>query len=134
MERITKDLYIGGVTTREAVKHNGIKCVIFLSDMPTEYPGYNYHIFDSGNNDPKKFISILKFVDEHMRTNDTPILLNCSAGMSRSPIIAALWLYHSGEYASFDNALEFVLSKSSVAKPNPRLINFVKAKVLPLMV
>lgn len=133
MEKITKDLYIGGVITREAVEHNGIKCVIFLSDMQTEYPGYNYHIFDSGNNDPKKFISILKFMDERTKAKDTPIFLNCAAGMSRSPIIAALWLYHSGEYASFDNALEFVLSKSSVAKPNPRLINFVKAKVLPLI-
>lgn len=39
MYKITDDIYVGGVTTIEEVKHNKIKCVILLSNVNTEYPG-----------------------------------------------------------------------------------------------
>ena len=77
MYKITEDIYIGGVATVQEVSHNKIKCVLLLSDVPTEYPVYNYHIFDSGNNDPKKFIEILEAIDKHLKVGDTPIFLNC---------------------------------------------------------
>ena len=139
MYKITEDIYIGGITSTQEVSHNKVKCVLLLSDVPTEYPVYNYHIFDSGNNDPKKFIEIINAIDKHLKAGDSPIFLNCAMGISRSPIIAALWLYHSGKYSSFDEALEFVHNKSKVtlrgveAMPNPKLVNFVKQKVIPLL-
>ncbi len=139
MYKITEEIYVGGITTAEEVKHNKIKCVIFLSNATTDYPGYNYQIFDSSGNDPKQFIKILEAIDKHIKAKDIPIFLNCGMGISRSPVIAALWLYHDNRFKSFDEALEFVHNRSKVtlkgveAMPNPKLITFVKEKVIPLL-
>ena len=56
----------------------------------------------------------------------------CHAGMSRSPATAA-HLYYSHEFASFDDAAEYVTKQNKMARPNPNLVGFIKAKVLPLL-
>lgn len=136
MERITKDLYIGGVTTREAVKHNKIKTVINLLGDTFPYKSIKMPIKDGRTNDPKQFLKIMHTIDIAIKQRRTPIFINCAAGMSRSPVVCALYLYWSGngKYANFDDAVEAVRSKSTVAMPNYKLIEFVKTKVLPLIV
>jgi hypothetical protein len=135
MERITKDLYIGGITTKVAVKYNKIKCVINLVGIPFPYKSDKMPIHDGRGNDPKQFLKIMQAIDNSIKQRRTPVFINCAAGMSRSPVICALYLYWSGKgkYTSFDDALEFVLSKSTVAMPNYKLIEFVKNKSIPFM-
>lgn len=135
MERITKDLYIGGVTTREAVKYNKIKTVINLLGDTLPYRSIKMPIKDGRANDPKQFLKIMRAIDTAIKQRRTPVFINCAAGMSRSPVVCALYLYWSGKgrYASFDDAIEAVRSKSTVAMPNYKLIEFVKAKVLLMM-
>ncbi len=134
MERITKDIYIGGKTTGVAVKLNRIKYVVNLVGWPLPYKNDKMPIQDgSTTNDPAQFLRIMQAIDTAVKQRRTPVFINCAAGMSRSPVIAALYLYWSGKgkYATFDDALGFVLSKSTVAQPNYKLIWFVKNRVIP---
>lgn len=135
MERITKDLYIGGITTKIAIKHNKIKYVVNLVGEPFPYKSDKLPIRDGVGNEPAQFLKIMQAIDVAIKQRRTPIFINCAAGMSRSPIVCALYLYWSGngKYASFDEALQFVLSKSTVAMPNYKLIGFVKNKAIPFM-
>jgi protein-tyrosine phosphatase len=133
VEQITKDIYIGGITTREAVKYKKIKTVINLVGDSFPYKSDKMPIKDGRTNDPKQFFRIMQAIDVAIKERRTPVFINCAAGISRSPIIASLYLYRSGKgkYASFGDALEFVLSKSTVAQPSYKLIDFVKKKAIP---
>lgn len=137
MERITKDLYIGGVTSKAEVKHNKIKYVVNLVGYTLSYNNEKFPIRDGfTGNDPIMFLRIMQTIDKHIKRRRTPIFINCAMGMSRSPVICALYLYYSskgGKYSNFDDALEFVLSKSTVAKPNDEILRFVKYMAIPFL-
>lgn len=135
MERITQDLYVGGITTKADVEHHKIKYVVNLVGRKVAYRSKMFPIMDSfRNNDPIQFLRIIQAIDKHVKRRKTPIFIQCAMGMSRSPIVCALYLYYDQRFGTFDEAMEFVQSMSRVAKPNPSLIDFVKAKVVPLAV
>ena len=135
MEKITKELYIGGVTTKADVEHHKIQYVVNLVGLKASYRSKMFPIKDSGfHNDPVQFLRIIQAIDKHVKRRKTPIFIQCAMGMSRSPIVCALYLYYDQRFGSFDEAMEFVESMSRVAKPNPSLIEFVKMKVVPLAV
>jgi len=135
MEKITDWLYTGGKTTTAAIAHHKIGYVINISGIPAEYKVDSVlKIADRGsNNDPKQFVEILKEIDKARKEEKTPIFLMCHAGVSRSPAIAALYLYYKHEFASLDEALEYITKQNRMARPNPNLVDFIKAKVLPLL-
>lgn len=133
VEQITDFLFIGGITTKAEVDRNNIKYSINTCSFPTEYKSESHPISNDAYNDPKSFIEILKKIDWNVKKGNTPVFISCQMGMSRSPTIAALYLYYSKKYPSFDDALYFVMQKSKVAMPNPELVDFVKDKVLPLL-
>ena len=137
LERITKDLYIGGITTKAAVKQNKIKSVISLIGVNLPYKAEKFPIHDGfTNNDPIMFLRIMQAIDKRVKTGRTPIFITCAMGMSRSPVICALYLHYNsngGKYSNFDDALEFVLSKSIVARPNDEILRFVKYMAIPFI-
>jgi hypothetical protein len=135
MEKITDGIFISGKTTKADLTYNKIKYCINLSGIPIDYKVDKvYKIADDyERNDPKRFIAIVECIDKQVRAKNTPILIMCHAGMSRSPIIAALYLFYSRTFQSFDEALEYVVKKSKIARPNPDLVDFIKRKVVPLI-
>ncbi len=137
MERLTRDIYIGGVTTKATVKQKKIKYVVNLVGLPLSYKNDKFPIRDGNTgNDLIMFLRIIQAIDKHIKRNRTPILINCALGMSRSPVICALYLYYSGrspKYTNFDDTLNFVMSKSKVASPNDELIQFTKKRAIPFI-
>lgn len=88
---------------------------------------------DGVGNTPEQLINILEAIDKDIKEKGTPIFIQCHAGMSRSPIIAALYLFYNGTFSSFDDALEYVKEKNKIAQPNLDLIDFIKRNVIPLI-
>ena len=76
------------------VAHNRIKYCINISGVPVEYKvdGVYPIADDYWNNDPGRFVKILKSMDKQIKAKNTPILIMCHAGVSRSPTIVALFL------------------------------------------
>lgn len=133
MDKITEEIYVGGQTTPQNIKAHGIKSVINLSSVPAEYPAEGMPISDSGENDPKRFIEILKKIDSNIKSGRTPVYVSCLAGMSRSVVVTALYLVYKKRFSSIDEAVEFVMVKHPHAMPSLELIDFVKEKVIPLL-
>jgi hypothetical protein len=135
MEKITDEIYTSGKTTQAALAHSKIKYVIYLSDSPSDFKADEcLPIIDGyGENKPRQFIKILEAIDRQIKAKNTPILIMCKGGISRSPTIAALYLFYSHKFKSFDESLEYVSKKSSLISVNYELVDFIKKEVIPLM-
>jgi hypothetical protein len=131
--KITNELYISGKETKEAVARNKIKHIIYVSASPLDFKiDENHPIIDGwGENKPEQFIKILKSIDKQIIAKNTPILVMCKGGISRSPTIVALYLFYNGTFSSFDEALEYVGKKSSLIQMNYDLVDFIKRNVIP---
>jgi hypothetical protein len=131
--KITNELYISSKETKETVAHNRVKYCINISGVPVEYKVDEVlPLADSyEKNDTQKFIKILESIDKQVRAKNTPVLVMCHAGISRSPAIAALFLFYSHAFKNFDEALEYVCSKNQALRPNPNLVDFIKKEVIP---
>ena len=135
MEKITEDIYIGGITTKRDVEVHGIRHVINLVGRKVSYRSKMFPLMDSDfNNDPLQFLRILQDIDKHVKRRRVPVFIHCAMGMSRSPVVCALYLYYDQRFGTFEDALSYVLEMSRVAKPNPSLVDFVRSQVVPLAV
>jgi len=67
--------------------------------------------------------SVVNAIGTHVRRGK--LLLHCSAGFSRSPCMAAMWMHIVG-YRSFDEALNEIARLRSVTDPSPALVKSVK--------
>lgn len=134
MEKITDEIFTSGKTSELKVNLKKIKYVIYLSNSPLEFKAdESYQIIDGwGENKPTQFIKILESIDKQIKAKNTPVLVMCRGGISRSPIIVALYLFYSHKFESFDEALEYVGKKSSLIQFNYDLIDFIKKEVIPL--
>ena len=134
MEKITDEIFTSGKTSDSDVAHNKIKYVIYISASPLDFKADEDHpIIDGwGKNKPKQFIEILESIDKQIKARNTPVLIMCKGGISRSPTIVALYLFYNHRFKSFDDALEYVKTKSNVAQFNLGLIDFIKKEVIPL--
>jgi rhodanese-related sulfurtransferase len=133
IDRITDDIYVGGVSSPEKIKLYGFKSVINLSGDYVEYKAENITLQDSSGNNPQKFVQAVKLIEEKVKNKETPIYVHCGVGFSRSITVVALYLYHNKEFESLDRAIDYVVSKRPEAYPNPSLLKEVKEKVLPLL-
>ncbi len=134
MDKITDEIFTSGKTSELKVNLKEIKYVIYLSNSPLEFKtDESYQIIDGwGENKPKQFIKILESIDKQIKAKNTPILVMCRGGISRSPTIVALYLFYIHKFKSFDEALEYVGKKSSLIQFNYDLIDFIKKEVIPL--
>lgn len=134
IEKITDEIFINGKTSKLEVTLKDIKYVIYLSASPLDFKADECHpIIDGyGENKPKQFIKILESIDKQIKAKNTPILIMCKGGISRSPTIAALYLFYSHKFKNFDEALEYVSKKSSLISVNYDLVDFIKKEVIPL--
>jgi protein-tyrosine phosphatase len=70
-----------------------------------------------------KFDAILDAIAENIRWGK--VLLHCSAGMSRSPVMAASWMHAVG-YKTFYAALEEIAGLRPIIDPSPALLKSAK--------
>ncbi len=134
VEKINGAIFTGGIgEPAEEIERNGVKCVINLCGIPTAYRSEMLPINNGGKNDPGRFAEIMKSIEANEKMKRIPILIQCQRGQSRSIVIAALYLYYSRRYPTFDDALFYVINKSRFAAPNPDLVDFVRKRVLPLL-
>jgi len=131
--KITDELYISGKETKEAVAHHKIRYCIYLSNSPSDFKvDESYPIIDGyGENKPSVFIKLLEGIDKQIKAKNTPLLIMCRGGISRSPTITALYLFYNHQFRTFDEALEYVDKKSSLISLNYDLIDFIKSQVIP---
>ena len=71
----------------------------------------------------QRFEAAMAAIAKHIRSGR--VLLNCGAGMSRSPIFAAAWMHRCG-YLYLDNALLEIAELRPVIDPSPVLLKSVK--------
>jgi protein-tyrosine phosphatase len=128
--KIWDRLHVGGAKDAERLSADnplGIDAVITLCPEPirSKNPRINYvHApMPDGAVETEILESILNAIAAQIRKGT--LLLNCSAGFSRSPCMAAMWMDAVG-YQSFDAALREVVRRRPVADPSPALVNSVR--------
>lgn len=137
MQQITDYLYVGGKTAQAEVAYRKIKYTINISGVPCDYnvdatipiaDGYD-------NNKAEQIICILKEIDKARKEGKIPIFLMCHTGISRSPTVAALYLYYVHDFSTFDEPFGalWILEKTCTqfVNPNPKLVEFIKKNVIP---
>jgi hypothetical protein len=134
MEQINDEIFVGPPATRAELIHRKIKYVIDVSGISRHGHGYKcdcvYPIADGGrSNDPEQFLKIMYAIDKALKAGKKPILIQCHGGVSRSPAIAALYMYHASKFKTFDDAIGYVRTRSKAFVPNLELIDFIKREV-----
>lgn len=71
----------------------------------------------------RQFEAVMAAIAAHIRKGT--VLLNCAAGMSRSPILAAAWMHRCG-YLNFEAALQEIADLRSTIDPSLVLLRSVK--------
>ena len=123
MHRITDRIYIAGLAeagNEHFIKGNDIASILTLCEELPEQHATIVHVpfpdtMDATDNDIIK--AVLTLHDLHTMTGGH-ILVHCHAGISRSPMVVAVFLALKNSW-SFKKALEYVERGRPVAWPNP---------------
>jgi atypical dual specificity phosphatase len=129
--RVWERLWVGSRRDAEALATSTIDgrlMVITLCAEPvrTKHPQINYVQFpvdDSRPISPAQLEKILRTIGSNVRRGT--VLLHCSAGASRSPLIASAWMQASG-YSSVEAALTEIATLRPVLDPSPTLLRSIK--------
>ena len=90
------------------------------------------HLIDGGvGNSVESYLLAIDFIKTRILYNQTPVLVYCMAGQSRSPCICALFLYSAGLCKTFDEAMQYMRSKHAFTSTKEEIIEFVKQYVIP---
>jgi protein-tyrosine phosphatase len=128
--KVWERLYIGDAKSAERLAgDNPLDINAVISFCPEPIPSRNPRInyvqipMPDGSVEPEILDSIVNAIAIQIRKGK--LLLHCSAGFSRSPCMAALWLDTVG-YQSFDAALREIVRLRPVADPSPGLVDSVR--------
>lgn len=128
--QIWERLFIGSFQDAEALADanpHGIGTVITLCEKPMlrRNPAIHYvhiPIADATPITHRRYEQVLDAISEGIRGN---VLLHCGAGISRTPVIAALWMHRCG-YKNIDSALEEIAEMCPTIDPSPILLMSIK--------
>jgi protein-tyrosine phosphatase len=127
MTRILERLYLGSASDadRLAVANPvGISAVVNISTEKSEHkrPGLiylHYPVRDGASVEAAVFEEVVTAIARHIRGGK--VLVHCSAGMSRSPVMVAVYLRYAGQEC-FDCALQTIAELRPIIDPNPVLV------------
>lgn len=128
--RIWERLFVGSLRDAEALASSnphGITTVITLCSEPVraKSQAINYLRFpidDTRALPAPRFDAIINAVADYIPRGT--VLLHCSAGASRSPILAAAWMHAVG-YKPIDKALMEIARLRPILDPSPILLTSV---------
>jgi len=123
--KILDGLYLGNkrdAENLEALQSAGVQTIVnATNDIPNFFPDkfeyYRVPVVDHTSSDIGKYIqAAVDFIDEKLKSGS--VLVHCFAGVSRSStIVIAFLILKRG--MSYHNALDFVVKKRSIVRPNP---------------
>jgi len=128
--QVWERLFIGSFKDAEGLTESNphdIETVITLCEKPMLRcnPAINYvhvPIADATPIPHGRYEQVLDAIYEGICGN---VLLHCGAGISRTPVIAALWMQRCG-YKNIDSALEEIAGKCPGIDPSPILLLSIK--------
>ena len=124
MDKITDDIWIGSFVDardRNALRQNGIRSILCLDggliDTTAEKLGVErveiVKLIDGRGNAPAVFLRAVRLLKE-MRSANSPVLVHCHAGQSRSAAVVCKFLIKE-EGNSLADAMQKIASKRKVA-------------------
>ena len=127
MTRILERLYLGSASDADRLaKDNpsGISAVINVSMEQSEHKApaltyLHYPIHDGTSVGPAVFEEVMTAIARQIRIGK--VLVHCSAGMSRSPVMVAAYLRYAGREC-FECALQTIAELRPLIDPNPVLV------------
>jgi atypical dual specificity phosphatase len=127
MTRILERLYLGSAKDADHLaKANpeGISAVINVSTERSERKGpdlayLHYPVRDGATLEPAVFEEVMDAIAREIRRGK--VLVHCTAGMSRSPVMVAVYLRYTG-HQCFECALETIAELRPFIDPNPVLV------------
>jgi protein-tyrosine phosphatase len=125
--RILERLYLGIASDadRLAVANPvGISAVVNISTEKSEHkrPGLiylHYPVRDGASVEPAVFEEVVTAIARQVQRGK--VLVHCSAGMSRSPVMVAAYLRYAG-HECFECALQTIAELRPLIDPNPVLV------------
>jgi dual specificity phosphatase 12 len=119
---ITPTLFLSGIDPTydpEVVRRFG--CIISLVSAPRfiahiHHPKHYVFYVDDGDVNISQYF---KPIIELLRTQPTPILVHCMAGISRSATVVAAYLLYTFRTLNVRDVLEFMRSRRPIIRPNP---------------
>ena len=123
MDQITADIWIGNFNDAKdlkALKENGIQSVLCLDgclvETKAEELGVKWvevvQLIDGRGNRPEVFLRAVKILQQMTKRN-SPVLVHCHAGQSRSAAVVCKCLMKEGK--SLAEAMKQITSKRKVA-------------------
>jgi hypothetical protein len=121
LDFLTTYLAVGGAHTKKTLARSGIDAVVDLRERKAgSRPAREYVHFpvkDHESPDPVDLMQLCKLIEEKTKSG-TKVLVHCSMGRGRAPLVAASFLVWTGS-ASYE-ALRQVLRTRSCTYLNPR--------------
>ena len=129
--QVWKLLYIGSLKDAERLTADNparITTVVWLcpEELLPNAEGITYvkiPIADAQPIPPAQFEEIMKALTDEL--SRVTVLLVCAAGMSRSPIMAAAWMHHSG-ILDLEAAMQHIAILRPTIDPSPILLRSVR--------
>lgn len=129
MDKVADGLYVGTVDDAgqvENLREVGITTIISLihrsptKGYPDEVAVHSVPLRDGPQNDISAFEEAVEMVLSE-RENDTPLLIHCSAGSSRSPAVAATALALSDDIG-LEAAFDQIATRRPAVDPHEALV------------
>jgi dual specificity MAP kinase phosphatase len=123
--KIVNGLYLGNkrdAENFEALQSVGVRSIVnATNDIPNFFSeNFEYHrvpVVDHHSSDIGKYIpAAVDFIDKKLKSGS--VLVHCFAGVSRSSTIVIAYLILK-RGMSYQDALNFVVKKRSIVRPNP---------------
>lgn len=138
LTRVLDRLYLGGFANAESLAaHNphGITCVLNCTAEPLSLPrpagphdpsGFAVFQMNQRDGEPWNVLRVheaLEWVRHHLNRGRA-VLVHCHAGVSRSPVFVAAYLYTCG--FDFDQALALIRGARPQVQPAPVILSSMK--------
>jgi protein-tyrosine phosphatase len=141
---IVDNIYLGSAfnaASYNTLKDNNISVIFNITKeisnyFPKDFTYYKCNIYDNNKHSISSYLEkIYQEIRYHQQKTEGNILIHCYMGASRSASVVLYYVMktcknNSGEYLSFDEALNFIKSKRQVVNPTFRFTKDLAKSIL----